>query len=104
MKRCTLSLDVLNDKSPWLADGFGLGNESGFSKKLQGMLAEIIENELSPLQRSVIRKFYYEGKSVTQIAEERGVNKSSVSRCLQLARHKIGIALKYGAFHLWNND
>ena len=104
MKRSTLSLDVLNDKSPWLADGFGLGNETCFSKNLQSMLARIIENELSPLQKSVILQFYYEGKSVTQIAKERGVNKSSVSRCLQLARHKIGLALKYGAFHLWGDE
>ena len=103
MKRSTLSLDVLNDKSPWLADGFGLGNESGFSKKLQGMLGEVIKNELSPLQQSLIYAYYYEGKTVTAIAEERGVNKSSVSRCLKLARHKIGIALKYGAFHLWES-
>lgn len=104
MKRNTLSLDVLNDKSPWLASGFGLGNESNFSKDLQGMLADVIENELSPLQRKVIHEFYYEGKSVTQIANERGVNKSSVSRCLRLARHKIGLALKYGAFHLWEES
>lgn len=103
MKRSTLSLDIIDDKSSWLADGFGLGNESNFSKKLQGMLSEIIKNELSPLQQSVIYGYYYEGKSVTDIAAERGVNKSSVSRCLKLARQKIGIALKYGAFHLWEN-
>ena len=103
MKRNTLSLDVLNDKSPWLAEGFGLGNESNFSKKVQGMLRDVISNELSPLQQSVIYGYYYEGKSVTDIAKERGVNKSSVSRCLKLARHKIGVALKYGAFHLWEN-
>ncbi len=101
MKRNTLSLDVLNDKSPWLADGFGLGNESNFSKKLQGMLKDVIASELTPLQQRVIHDYYYEGKNVTDIAKERGVNKSSVSRCLKLARHKIGIALKYGAFHLW---
>lgn len=103
MKRSTLSLDVLNDKSPWLADGFGLGNECNFSKKIQGMLREVIKNELTPVQRSVIYGYYYEGKTVTQIAEERGVNKSTVSRCLKLARHKIGISLKYGAFHLWES-
>ena len=101
MKRNTLSLDVLNDKSPWLADGFGLGNESNFSKKLQSMLKDVISNELSPLQQQVIHDYYYEGKTITDIAKERGVNKSSVSRCLKLARHKIGLALKYGAFHLW---
>ena len=103
MKRSTLSLDVLNDKSPWLADGFGLGNETNFSKKLQKMLRDVIKNELSPLQQSVIYDYYYEGKTVTEIAAERGVNKSSVSRCLKLARQKIGIALKYGAFHLWED-
>ena len=103
MKRSTLSLDIIDDKSSWLADGFGLGNESIFSKNLQGMLGEIIKNELSPLQQSVIHGYYYEGKTVTDIAAERGVNKSSVSRCLKLARQKIGIALKYGAFHLWDN-
>ena len=103
MKRSTLSLDVLNDKSPWIAEGFGLGNETNFSKKLQGMLGDVIKNELTPLQQSVIYDYYYEGKTVTDIAKDRGVNKSSVSRCLKLARHRIGIALKYGAFHLWED-
>ncbi len=104
MKRNTLSLDILNDKSPWLASGFGLGNESSFSVKLQGMVKDIIKNELSDLQRDAIIEFYYNGKTVTQIAKERGVNKSSVSRCLKLARQKIGLSLKYGAFHLWDNQ
>ena len=103
MRISAFSLDILNDKSPWLKSGLGIEDTSGFSHKLQHLIREVMENELTDVQRDAVTEFYYNGKTVTQIAKERGVNKSTVSRNLKVARNKIGMALKYGAFHLWND-
>ncbi len=102
MRRTAFSLDILNDKSPWLKSGLAIENTSGFSHKIQHLVREVMENELTEVQRDAVTEFYYNGKTVTQIAKDRGVNKSTVSRNLKVARNKIGMALKYGAFHLWD--
>ena len=101
MARGLFSLDILGDKSSWIADGLNSTDTGGFSLKLKHLVREVINTELTPLQQQTIKDFYYGGKSVTQIAAERGVNKSSVSRVLKTAQNKIGLALKYGAFHIW---
>lgn len=57
---------------------------------------DLVENlrealtRLSDDQRSVIEQFYFSHKSMTEIARERGVNKSSVSR----VHHKALLALR----------
>ena len=55
----------------------------------------VIDNELTEKQQEVIRAFYFEEKSISEIAAERGVNKSSVSRCLNRAEKKVRLCLKY---------
>lgn len=55
----------------------------------------VIENELTEKQQEVIRAYYLEGKSIPEIADERGINKSSASRCLRRAEKKVRLCLKY---------
>ena len=56
---------------------------------------KVIENELTEKQQEIIRAYYFEDKTISQIAAERGIQKSSVSRCLHRAEKKIMLLLKY---------
>ena len=55
----------------------------------------VIREELTPLQREVLLAYYFQEKSITEIALDRGVNKSSVCRTLHRAEGKLRRYLKY---------
>ena len=55
----------------------------------------VIREELTPLQREALIAYYFQEQSITQIAEERGVNKSTVCRTLHRAEEKLRRYLKY---------
>ena len=55
----------------------------------------VIEQELSDCQREVMVAYYFQRMSVTDIARERGVNKSTVSRTLKRAENRLRMFLKY---------
>ena len=55
----------------------------------------VIREELTPLQRETLLAYYFQEKSVTEIAQERGVNKSTVCRTLHRAEGKLRRYLKY---------
>ena len=55
----------------------------------------VIKEELTPLQREALIAYYFQEQSITQIAEERGVNKSTVCRTLHRAEEKLRRYLKY---------
>ena len=46
-------------------------------------------SELSCKQRALLDKVFYEGKTITQAAQELGLNKSSISRQLQTIYKKL---------------
>jgi RNA polymerase sigma-70 factor (ECF subfamily) len=54
-----------------------------------------IEEVLSPPQREILLAYYIHGKNIPQIAEERGIHKSSVSRTLKRAEENLRRYLKY---------
>lgn len=56
---------------------------------------QVIEKELTALQREVLKAYYFEHRTIPQIAQDRGVNKSSVCRALQRAEHRLQQYLKY---------
>ena len=56
---------------------------------------KVIENELTPCQRQVIIAYYFQQKTLPQIAQEQQVNKSTVCRTLQRAEKKLQKFLKY---------
>lgn len=58
-------------------------------------IKEVIWEELTELQRYTVVAYYFEKKSVLQIAEERCVNKSTVLRTLRRAEEKLKKYLKY---------
>ena len=55
----------------------------------------VIRQELTELQRYTIQAYYFEDKSLLQIAEERCVNKSTVCRTLKRAEDKLRRFLQY---------
>lgn len=55
----------------------------------------VIREELTELQRYTILAYYFENKTLVQIAEERCVNKSTVYRTLKRAEDKIRRFLQY---------
>ena len=55
----------------------------------------VIREELTPLQRETLLAYYFQEKSITEIAAERGVNKSTVCRTLHRAEGKLRRYLKY---------
>ena len=58
-------------------------------------MRNVIDRELTPCQQRIIRGIYYEGKSQTQLAQELGVHKSTVSRTLSRARIRLQRCLRY---------
>jgi RNA polymerase sigma factor (sigma-70 family) len=55
----------------------------------------VIREELTEQQREVILAYYFQEKKIPQIAEERGVQKSTVSRTLHRAEQRLKRYLKY---------
>lgn len=55
----------------------------------------VIEQELTPLQRETVLAYYFQGMNICQIAEERRVNKSTVCRTLHRAETRIRRCLRY---------
>lgn len=55
----------------------------------------VIREELTELQRYTIWAYYFEGKTILQIAEERSVNKSTIFRTLKRAEEKLRRFLQY---------
>ena len=53
------------------------------------------EKELTPRQRCMLELYYDRQMSVTEIAQELGVNISTVSRTLQRARNRLRHYLQY---------
>jgi len=65
-------------------------------RKLQlQRLQRVIREELTPLQRETILAYYFQELSIPEIAEYRGVNKSTVCRTLHRAEKKLKLLLRY---------
>ena len=55
----------------------------------------VIREELTQLQREAMLAYYFQEKTIAQIARERGVNRSTVCRTLHRAENKLRRYLKY---------
>lgn len=55
----------------------------------------VIKEELTQLQRETLMAYYFQEQTITQIAKDRGVNKSTVCRTLHRAEEKLRRYLKY---------
>ena len=55
----------------------------------------VIQEELTDLQRQTLVAYYFQEQTIAQIAQARGVNKSTVCRTLHRAEEKLRRYLKY---------
>ncbi len=55
----------------------------------------VIEQELTPAQREVLLAYYFQKQTIPQIAQMRGVCKSTVSRTLRRAEERLRHYLRY---------
>lgn len=58
-------------------------------------ISRVVTEELTQVEREVLVAYYLQEKKIPAIAEERGVNKSSVSRALRRAESKLKRYLRY---------
>ena len=76
--------------------GFDRFLTSRFPREVQlRRLRRVIREELTPIQRDMVYAHYYQGKSQSQIARERNVHRSTVSRTLRRAEEKLRSFLEY---------
>lgn len=58
-------------------------------------VSQVIQEELTPLQRETLLAYYIQEQTIPEIARARGVNKSTVSRTLRRAEAKVRRLLRY---------
>lgn len=58
-------------------------------------LYRVIREELTPLQKETILAYYFREQTIPEIANARGVNKSTVCRTLHRAEEKLKRYLRY---------
>ena len=58
-------------------------------------LQRVIENELTESQREILIAYYFQDRTMTQIAQERGVCPSTVCRTLHRAEARVRRCLRY---------
>lgn len=75
-----------------MTDAIPFEFDSEFQRK---RMLHVLENTLTDTQRCLIKEYYFAGKSICQIAEERGVNRASVWRCLRRAEDRMRRYLCY---------
>ena len=55
----------------------------------------VIAEELTPIQREILLEYYIQNRKITDIARDRGVHKSTISRTLKRAEGKLRRYLRY---------
>lgn len=102
MDRTTFSLEIFGDRMA-AANYASAGTNEKQIEFLKQQLRRAMNTELTESQRAVVTDFYFGGRTVTEIAAERGVNKSTVSRQLKRSREKLRTVLRYGFSPLWDD-
>ena len=68
--------------------------------RLKRNLAHALRQDITPKQREYMILYYGQGMSMEAIADQTGVNKSTVSRTLKRGRQRLYRCLRYGASNL----
>lgn len=64
-------------------------------ERLRRNLRQARERELTPRQRQLVDLYFDQGMNIPQIAEELGLNRSTVSRTLRRAKARLYRCLRY---------
>ena len=76
------------------------GDNSEAHARLIRNLADAIRGELTPRQRQLVTMYYVRGRTMPEIADELGINVSTVSRTLRRGRERLKRCVKFGAGEL----
>lgn len=87
-----LSLDLFGDRLLLPAAGESNGAEH---RHMIRALKKAARGELTARQLNCVRLFYYEGKSVGEVAETLGITAATASKHLKKARKRLGKVMKY---------
>lgn len=68
--------------------------------RLKRNLSKALQQDVTPRQRQYLLLYYGKGMNVSQISEQLGVNKSTVSRTMKRGRARLYRCLRYGAASL----
>lgn len=83
----------IGDLAVWTRQNAGDNGER--LDRLRRNLRRAREQELTPRQRQMLALYYNRGMNIPRIAEELGVNRSTVSRTLRRARDRLYRCLRY---------
>ena len=84
--------------SEWIGDltVWNRQNAADNSERLERLRRNLRQaRELTPRQRQLVSLYYDQGMNIPQIAEELGLNRSTVSRTLRRARDRLYRCLRY---------
>lgn len=89
----TRSSEWIGDMTVWLRDNSE--DNSLRLERLRRNLRQAREKELTPRQKQMLEMHFEQNMSVSEIAQDLGVNVSTVSRTLKRAKDRIRRYLKY---------
>lgn len=89
----TRASEWIGDLTVWTRQNAGDNSER--LERLRRNLRQAREQELTPRQRQLLDLYYDQGLTIPQIAEELGLNRSTVSRTLRRARDRLYRCLRY---------
>ena len=92
--RISFNLEIFGEKAALAEYRAGDGNRP-FLTHLAQQLRQAIDEVLSEPQRLAVSAVYFENRTVTDVAAELGVNKSTVSRNLARAKRRLREALRF---------
>lgn len=86
--------------SEWIGDmsAWRQANDPDNSEQRERLfrnLHKVMRDELTPRQRQMVEMYYFQKKNIPKIAEELGLNRSTVSRTLYRGMSRIRKYLKY---------
>lgn len=79
----------------WQRDSSSLFDNGAVIDTVMEMLPLVMEGELSEMQRYVVTQVYMNGRTVTEVAREMGVNKSTISRCAARGLNNLYRMMRY---------
>ncbi len=103
MSRCRFSLDVFGDHIP---SNVIMGYETNHRQieLMSKALKKAIRSELTERQQYILTEYYFNERSMTDIANELGITKSTVSRHISRSKERLKQSLKYGMYLLWDYE
>ena len=79
----------------WQRDSSSLFDNRPVITTVIKILPMVMEKELSEMQQYVVSEVYLKGRTVTEVAREMGVNKSTISRCATRGLSNLYRIMKY---------